>query len=405
MRQPAAIPALVKSDWQTGKLNYIQWLRAVAALEVVAWHSDLVTKHFSNFSLMDLAWYRPLGGVGVEIFFIVSGYVMCLRAPAYRSGAQFFGARFLRLAPMYWIFTSLVVVTYLLHPSWRLNTLSLDADSIFRSYLMLPQRRYPILGVGWTLEIEMMFYIQLALVLTIYAALQRSVGNAIVPVLVVAGLAGLALGTGPNGRTWDYHVASPYMLMFAFGWAICSVDRGKVAGARNKALAAAALVWIVGLTIAEPDHRHLVVRMAVAAVVFMAFHALRSRLQRDVFVNRVASALGDASYSLYLSHWFVLSALGKALGALHLPITLDFAARGAGAIAAVLFALASFRYVERPLDRILRPRTRKPNVLARVEDLSQASHLLAVPLKSGVAGPTARSPVPRGTKDDKWLPR
>jgi peptidoglycan/LPS O-acetylase OafA/YrhL len=380
----------VKTNRQ-GKFNDIQWLRAVAAIEVVAWHSDLVTKHFSAFSMAGVDWYRPLGGVGVEIFFIVSGYVMCLRLPTYRSGAQFLAARFLRLAPMYWLFTSLVVLAYIAHPSWRLNALDLDADSIIRSYLMLPQQRYPILGVGWTLEIEMMFYVQLALALAICTALLRPVGNTIVYVLVAAGLVGFALGTGPNGRTWDYHLVSPYMLMFAFGWIMCSIERRPVAGGRRGVYAAAALVWLAALAVADPDHRHLLGRMAAAAAVFVSIHALRPVLQRDIFVNRVGSMLGDASYSLYLSHWFVLSALGKALGALHLPAGLDLLTRGGGTVAAVVFAVVCFRCVEKPLDRLLRPGVRSRAGPAPAEGLTQAAAFV-LPREAARAAPNVMSP-------------
>lgn len=398
----------MKADWHAGKLNDIQWLRAIAALEVVAWHSDLITKNFSSLSVANFELYRPLGGMGVEVFFIVSGYVMCLRLPAYKSGAQFLCARFLRLAPMYWLFTSLVILVFVLHPAWRLNALNLDADTVLRSYLMLPQRHYPILGVGWTLEIEMMFYVQLALALSLCAALMRPLGNGIVYVLVAAGLIGFALGTWPNGRTWDYHLASPYMLMFAFGWMMCSAERGQTPGIRNKTFAAAVLVWIAALTITDPEHRHLLSRMALAAGVFVCIQALRPVLQRNVFINRAASMLGDASYSLYLSHWFILSGLGKAFGALHLPTALDPLARCAGASVAVLFALACFRYAENPLDRLLRPRVRRTTAPVRADDLPHAlAGQVVVPFQPSMAGPDTMPSVQtqKDAGDGPWPPR
>src|SRR5215475_10296197 len=90
------------------KRNDLQWLRALAALEVVVWHSDLATKHFSPASLQTSI-YTTLGGVGVELFFILSGYVICMQAPTYKTGAEFMIARIYRLLPLYWIFTSLVI--------------------------------------------------------------------------------------------------------------------------------------------------------------------------------------------------------------------------------------------------------------------------------------------------------
>jgi exopolysaccharide production protein ExoZ len=209
-----------KDVMQEHKQNDIQWLRAIAALEVAIWHSDLITKNFSALSVAgDM--YRPIGGIGVELFFIVSGYVMCLRVPKYTSGLAFMKARIVRIVPMYWIFTSLVVATYLLHPSWRLNNLTLNFETIVLSYFILPQKRYPLLGVGWSLEHEMIFYATLAVLILAYGALMRRPRYFVALILGAMGVTGFVFGTGPKPRVWDYHLFSPYMLMFAFGWAMC----------------------------------------------------------------------------------------------------------------------------------------------------------------------------------------
>jgi peptidoglycan/LPS O-acetylase OafA/YrhL len=387
---------------RTGKLNDIQWLRAAAALEVAVWHSDLATKNFSILSVGSSEWYHPLGGIGVEVFFIVSGYVMCLRLPSYKSGAQFMYGRIVRLFPMYWIFTSLVIAVYLLNPTWRLNDLQLNVNTIVLSYLMLPQQRYPILGVGWSLEIEMVFYAALAVALSVAGVLMRRPGNAIVYPLIAAGLAGLVLGTGPVARTWDYHLLSPYLLLFAFGWAMCTVDRwgGRVVWV--KTLAAAALVWFVAVAVADPSDRYLVLRMAAAGGAFILVRAFRPLLQRDVVVNRMGSALGDASYSLYLSHWFVLSGLGKLFGTMHPALGFDWAARLASLAAAILFALACFRYAEGPLDRLLRPRVgRLDDATPRQQPQAHPGYFV-VPLEVGAAAPNVTPPVQHDSEDGKW---
>lgn len=339
------------------KLNDIQWLRAIAALEVVVWHSDLVSKHLSSFSLTGLAWYRPFGGIGVELFFIVSGYVMCLRAPSYTSGIDFLYARIARLFPMYWIFTSLVIVAYLVRPQWRLNHFDLNVHTVLLSYLTLPQRPYPILGVGWTLEHEMIFYTTLALLLTVATTLVRPPSRSVALLLAAAGTAGFALGTGPIARVWDFHLLSPYMLLFGFGWAMC---RAATLGERRavlKTLAAAMAIWIVAFLLAEPSDYYLLYRMACAAAVFMLARAVRSTLQIDHPINNTVSIIADASYSLYLSHWLILSGLGKAFGALHVPALLDLPLRLAAIILCIVVAVGCFRYLEGPIDQFLRPRS------------------------------------------------
>jgi len=399
-----AIHVPVKKPQKAVKLNDIQWLRAVAALEVAIWHSDLITKNISPLSVSNIEWYRPLGGLGVEVFFIVSGYVMCLRLPSYRSGAQFMYGRIARLAPMYWVFTSLVIVAYLLNPSWRLNELELNAGTIVRSYLMLPQHRYPILGVGWSLEIEMIFYAALAVALSFASVAMRRPGNAIVYPLVLAGTAGLVLGTGPVSRVWDYHLLSPYLLLFAFGWALCTVDRWQTRSAWAKTLAIAAFVWIVALAVADPLDRYLVLRMAVAGGIFLLARVFRPVFQRDCAVNRLGSALGDASYSLYLSHWFVLSGFGKVAGALMFPAALDWGLRFVGIGAAIVFAWACFRYAEAPLDRLLRPRVGRlsdPTPMPQAQPQARSSYFV-VPLEVGATTPNVRPPMQHDSEDGKW---
>jgi peptidoglycan/LPS O-acetylase OafA/YrhL len=385
-----------------GKLNDIQWLRAAAALEVAIWHSDLITKNFSTLSVTAIEWYRPFGGIGVEVFFIVSGFVMCLRLPSYKSGAQFMYARLARLVPMYWVFTSLVIVAYLVQPSWRLNAMQLDLDLIVRSYLMLPQMRYPILGVGWSLEIEMIFYAELALVLTIAVAMGKRSGNVIVYLLVIAGLCGFAFGTGPTARVWDYHLISPYMLLFAFGWFMCAVTRTPAPGTFLGALIASAAVWLIGIALAESADRHLLLRMAAAAAVFVLTYALRAILQRDAFINRAASAVADASYSLYLSHWFVLSGLGKLLGALQISPAFDLTARIMGIAAAIAFALGCFRFFENPLDQLLRPRARRSKDFSVMPRTLIRSGYFVVPLDASTPRPNVASSTQHETESTKW---
>jgi len=330
----------------------------IAALEVCVWHTDLVAKHFSSVSIQELDWYKPIGGIGVELFFVVSGYVMCLNARRFQSGAAFMLARITRIVPLYWIFTSLVIVAYAINPNWRLGGADFSLGSLVRSYLILPQREYPILGVGWSLEHEMIFYALLALLIATAQPLVRKASVWIAVLLAAMGTFGFALGTGPVSRVWDFHVLSPYMLLFAFGWLVCSRGNDEKKGL-------AALLPLVGILIGvalcvalvtDPRDYMLLFRMVLTASFFLAVHAARAVLEIDTVINRMASAIADASYSLYLSHWFVLSAFGKLLGVLHFPASASYAVRAAGVAACVAVSLLVYRGLEHPIDRFLRGR-------------------------------------------------
>jgi exopolysaccharide production protein ExoZ len=332
--------------------NEIQWLRAIAATEVAICHSDLIVKHFSDVSILSYAWYRPFGGVGVELFFIVSGYIMCMRAPAVRSFASFFASRITRIYPLYWFFTTIAVVVGLIMPAWRLGGFDGETGDLIRSYLILPGWGFPILGVGWTLEYEMIFY--LLVTAAIGLGLTRRRQTVILAfVLAALGAVGCVLGQQTSGSALGYHIFSPYMFAFGVGWLICCMEQAKRPVAVGSAVVFAAFagtaVWL-----GPGWGDHLVLRISVATLVFAGFILAQGIFQKNTRLNRAFWLLGDASFSLYLSHWFVLSATGKALGVLALPDFLSWPVRAAGVGLSIAVGIAFFRCVEKPLDRLLR---------------------------------------------------
>ena len=205
------------------KRTEIQWLRALAATEVAFAHSDLLTKHFSDYRLVNEPWYQPLGGTGVELFFILSGYVICMRIRSYPTGGAFMLSRIRRLFPLYAIFTSLVLLTYFINPAWRLNNFHLSLTSIAQSYLILPQWKSPILGVGWTLEHEMIFYWVVGLTMLGWSMNSRARAG-IAWALAALGYFGCLQGAEPGFGLWAFHVFSPYMFAFGFGWLLCCTE-------------------------------------------------------------------------------------------------------------------------------------------------------------------------------------
>jgi exopolysaccharide production protein ExoZ len=330
------------------KRTEIQWLRALAATEVALAHSDLVTKHFSDYRLVSEWWYQPLGGAGVELFFILSGYVICMRIQTYSTGGAFMLSRIRRLFPLYAIFTTLVLLTYFINPAWRLNNFQLSLTSIAQSYLILPQWKSPILGVGWTLEHEMVFYWLVGLVMLGWS-MQSRARPAIAWILTAMGFLGCLQGPEPGYGLWPFHIFSPYMFAFGFGWLLCCVEEMGVP-ARTASLAIFAAIGIVAYTAGTEFGDRLLFRIALMALIFYGFIASRRMFESDNLMNRLAVKAGDASFSIYLSHWFVLSAIGKLLGALDPPAyTADFL-RGLGILTSIAIGVWLFQVLERPVD-------------------------------------------------------
>lgn len=345
---------------QASKRLELQWLRAFAASEVVICHSDLLTKHFSNLAIAR-SWYQPFSALGVELFFIVSGYVIAMRVGAKDTGGAFFAARALRLAPMYWFFTSIAVLAFLVNPAWHLNAFSLDPVSMAKSYLILPQQGFPILGVGWTLEHEILFYLGVALMLaTVGAGSSARLGLGWV--MTALGAVALALGSpsgpvpggGSFGAALLTHVVSPFMLAFALGWLVRTLEGRRLLEVALLLLPLALLLsW--ALWMAPPGKLMPAWRIAAAGLVFGGFILCRHALQEDNRLGRTMVLLGEASFSIYLSHWFVLSAGGKLLGRIGLPASYDLPVRVVGVALAIAIGAALYLSLEKPVDRWLRP--------------------------------------------------
>ena len=140
----------------------LQYLRFFAAILVVLAHTTdslYLTLSNDNFGIF------TRGGRGVDIFFVISGFIMIyITQNKGISGFQFIISRLTRVAPLYWFFTSLMIFATIFL-SGMVNSNSIDLYSILTSYIFIPWVHpsngdvQPILRQGWTLNLEFFFYI------------------------------------------------------------------------------------------------------------------------------------------------------------------------------------------------------------------------------------------------------
>ena len=146
-------------------LTNVQFLRFLAAVAVLVGHAgDLFMPAAAH--LRTIPW-----SAGVDIFFVISGFVMTYLTQGQfgRPGAPraFLIRRIIRIVPPYWLFTTLMVVAVLLFSDHIRNT-ELDGASVITSYLFVPWPRVadgqlnPLLSQGWTLNYEAFFYLAFA---------------------------------------------------------------------------------------------------------------------------------------------------------------------------------------------------------------------------------------------------
>src|ERR1700730_5517211 len=137
----------------------VQVLRAAAATLVVVFHIGRMIEIKTG---LDIGSWTHAGPAGVDLFFVISGFIMVYTMPKDFSAWRFLLRRIIRIAPLYWILTiaylALVILTARRH---------IPTTDIVASFFFLPARDengmiYPPIGQGWTLAYEMFFYVALA---------------------------------------------------------------------------------------------------------------------------------------------------------------------------------------------------------------------------------------------------
>jgi exopolysaccharide production protein ExoZ len=347
------------------KLEALQGLRAAGALLVVANHAIEVTVAQGTRSAAAMSFAFFLGDFGVKIFFTISGFVMVVAhgTDFGQTGApaKFLVKRLTRIVPLYWLATALNTIRLAAHGK------RIDAVKLLCSFLFLPHRDAagdwnPVYVPGWTLNYEMFFYVVFAL------GLLLSFRNGILA--IAAGLSLLVLGclvlTGGESTPTNAvaYLARPIVLFFIGGIGLGLIHLRLAARGwlpeigRNVRLLAAALVGCAvsffvfwnGLTAAS---------LAVEAGGCIAMVAICVMAEDDTpprFMGAAAVRLGDASYSIYLMHIFILGPLGWALMRLHLDSPAAFVV--AALTGASVVGLLTYRYIEQPLMRRLKPGAR-----------------------------------------------
>lgn len=323
----------------------IQYLRALAAILVAIQHANSGPIH------VDLTRLEP-GRFGVNLFFVISGYIMwATTTAARRSPRQFWMARIIRVVPLYWIFTSLYLAIFMLHPA-ALNHPSNDLVHIAKSYAFVPavhpllQDIVPVYSLGWTLNYEMFFYAVFGLALFIdnqgarLAIVTLTLGG-----LVVAGFAWRP--AGPILHTYT----SELFVEFLCGTLIAAAsDRLMASGPRAAVpILGAAVLWLAATYAGKFDGSYMLMYGLPAALTVAGLigleHALRMR------PSNFALLVGDASYSLYLCHPFAQRAIYLALptAAAASSQVIGLLCIAVACVAAILCAITVYRFVEQPM--------------------------------------------------------
>lgn len=324
------------------RIGTLDSLRGLAATLVLVQHLFENRPGFIGERIVPLS---P-GVAGVAIFFLVSGYVIPLSVRADFDARQFLVRRLCRIYPLYLAALALIValaMTGVLPPfAWILGA----PPRLWLANLLLVQdvaRARPMLGVSWTLLLELAWYSLFAAALVLARARAAAILSIMVPVAVVlATLTSLVLHVRiPLGRCSMIYAA-------ALGYDVYRYRTGVIGGARL-AIVVAVFVVIVGaadyvafglfhharLTLAQ-----VVVPWAFALALFLIATLTPSLREAPLLATGVLPAFGAMSYSVYLLHPVAIT-----LARLHAPAAWATFLALAGTM---MLALASYRLIEKP---------------------------------------------------------
>ena len=295
----------------------LQVMRAIAALMVAVHHAMEVSRS-SPATPISPDWLTTAGAAGVDIFFVISGFIMmAVSFPPRREPDglwSFLSKRIARIYPFYWVIVGIIVI------GWQLGYFNTSAarnatsEDIIRSLLLMPSNAL-FLEVSWTLVHEMNFYLLFALMLWFRKPLVCFLGVTCLLLLQLA-LAGYA-----SDSAIKVFLTRPIALEFCFGLAVgYAYLNGLLPKRIPWVLSAVAFAFmILAPFFIEPkstgglDADDRVWAWGLPAAVLVA--ACVNWSMSDGVVSKTWMLLGDASYAIYLLHPFVMMAYSKALGA------------------------------------------------------------------------------------------
>ena len=301
------------------QLYSIQYLRALAALMVVVLHIHTGIDFMRN-SVDGLGW---LCG-GVDIFFIISGFVMVKSTAGKTISPQdFFIRRCQRIVPFYWLAT-LVMMT------------AIPDEFLFKfgSMFFIPMANpdsgalVPVIEPGWTLNYEMFFYLLFAISLFLAEKWRFWAMAAALYALVIVSL------VFPVGGILGFYT-NPIILEFLFGMAIAKFQ---LKGPMLLIPLGFAAMYVLYPLI---DSRVISLGLPAALVVMGAIGS-EHRIRQFKLLN----LLGDASYAIYIFHLLALGIFVK-----HWPkMGIDMAYFAPVAVIFVIVtAVALHWFLERPI--------------------------------------------------------
>ncbi|HGH5415705.1 TPA: acyltransferase family protein [Citrobacter freundii] len=288
-------------------LKSIQSLRGVAAWLVVIHHIHQIMLPsgigYKNFDSTIIAFSS-----GVDLFFVISGFIIYNSIMASKSSAFIFLAKRLwRVVPLYWFYTFAAVILTVLWPGIILQP-NVETGEVLKSFLFIPYINkefgvhLPFLTVGWTLNYEMYFYVISFFALLISRKYYFFIISFLIPSISV-----IIIWIGKDNSFYADGVVNEFLIGVFVGW----VYRSGIIKSINSKLCAILILVSIAF-IFDSDIYHDYISVGIPCGIIVLCFSLSENGLKNSKVIKYLSILGDWSYSTYLSHVLVICLIMKA---------------------------------------------------------------------------------------------
>lgn len=293
-------------------LKYLQAARGFAALAVLLFHYSIMLEDERFLGYRVLENYTGKGDLGVDFFFVLSGFIICAAhvQDIGRPGRlrAFIAKRVLRIYPLYLCVTVGLMSLLAIGLGGVKQLPALPEEWLLNLTLIRLDASVPLLAPAWTLVHEMAFYVMFAGLI-----LNRKIGFALMFAWVILCLAHFVFPL-PVERGLINTYLSGYNVLFFFGIASYILfSRFALDSGLAISLIGLSVVWLaVASHFAPPGWEGTGYRIVFGVAFAVAIWALSSLERvRGGVVPAFLLLLGDASYSIYLTHELFLSQLSK----------------------------------------------------------------------------------------------